>query len=215
MFGPTYYSFDRGRVHYVVLDNVFYLSRGYVGYIEESQLEWLERDLALVEPGSTVIVFMHIPTFSREARAGNSSKEESNMITANRNALYRILEPYNAHICSAHEHYAENYIISDSLLEHVHPPLSGLFWQSPWSSDGVPWGYMVYEIDGDDVTWYYKPVGKGPEMQFSAFPVGEDPLNPACVVVNVWNWDPDWKVCRYEDGVFRGFRFGRICRADL
>ena len=32
MFGPTYYSFDRGRVHYVVLDNVFYLSRGYVGY---------------------------------------------------------------------------------------------------------------------------------------------------------------------------------------
>lgn len=92
MFGPTYYSFDRGRVHYVVLDNVFYLSRGYVGYIEESQLEWLERDLALVEPGSTVIVFMHIPTFSREARAGNSSKEESNRITANRNALYRILD---------------------------------------------------------------------------------------------------------------------------
>lgn len=194
MFGPTYYSFDRGRVHYVVLDNVFCLSRGYVGYIEESQLEWLERDLALVEPGSTVIVFMHIPTFSREARAGNSSKEESNRMTANRNALYRI---------------------SDSLLEHVHPPLSGLFWQSPWSSDGVPWGYMVYEIDGDDVTWYYKPVDKGPEMQFSAFPVGEDPLNPACVVVNVWNWDPDWKVCWYEDGVFRGFRFGRICRADL
>ena len=213
MFGPTYYSFNKGRVHYVVLDNVFYLSRGYVGYIEESQLEWLERDLALVEPGSTVIVFIHIPTFSREARAGDFSKEESNRITANRNALYRILEPYKAHICSAHEHYAENYILSDALFEHVHPPLSGLFWQSPWSSDGVPWGYMVYEIDGDDVTWYYKPVGKGPEMQFSAFPVGEDPLNPDCIVVNVWNWDPGWKVCWYEDGVFRG-EMGRFSGYD-
>lgn len=36
-FGPTYYAFDRGRVHYVVLDDCFYIGRSYlyVGYLDE------------------------------------------------------------------------------------------------------------------------------------------------------------------------------------
>lgn len=49
-FGPTYYAFDRGRVHYVVLDDCFYIGRSYlyVGYLDERQLRWLEQDLATV-----------------------------------------------------------------------------------------------------------------------------------------------------------------------
>lgn len=218
LFGPDYYSFNIGSIHYVVLDNVFYLSRGYVGYIEESQLEWLGQDLSYVEPGTTVIVCMHIPAYSRAAAEGRWADEETNKITTNRNALYDLLKPYEAHICSAHEHYAENYEMSDSLFEHVHPPLSGLFWQSEWSSDGVPWGYMVYEIDGSDVKWHYRPVGGAREEQFSAYGPGEDPMKPDAVVVNVWNYDPEWRVCWYEDGVFKGemIRFSgwdrNICR---
>ena len=44
-FGPTYYSWNRGEVHYVVLDDVFYLGVGtkYIGYIPEEQLAWLEQ----------------------------------------------------------------------------------------------------------------------------------------------------------------------------
>ena len=42
----------------------------------------------------------------------------------NRRALYRMLEPYNAHILSAHEHYNENYSPEPHLFEHVHAPLS-------------------------------------------------------------------------------------------
>ena len=206
LFGPTYYSFNKGKVHYVVLDNVFYLALGYrtVGYIEETQLRWLENDLAYVPDGSTVVVCMHIPAYSRAARHKEWGKEELNKITCNRNALYDILEPYNAHLLTAHEHYAENYVMSDRLFEHVHPPLSGLFWQSKWSMDGVPWGYMVYEIDGDDVSWYYKPVGGSREDQFYAYPAGADPARPDCVTANVWNYDPAWKVCWYEDGEFKG-----------
>ena len=206
LFGPTYYSFDKGQVHYVVLDNVFFLSLGYrtVGYIEESQLQWLENDLSYVQDGSTVIVCMHIPAYSREARRQEWSKEELNKITCNRRALYDILKSYNVHLCTAHEHYAENYVMSESLIEHVHPPLSGLFWQSHWSMDGVPWGYMVYEIDGQDVKWYYKPVGESADEQFYAYPAGADPARPDRVTVNVWNYDPAWKVRWYENGEFRG-----------
>ena len=206
LFGPTYYSFNRGKIHYVVLDNVFFLARGYqyVGYIEERQLRWLEQDLKYVPEGSTVVVSMHIPSFSREARRQDWGKEELNKITCNRSALYEILKPYNVHLCTAHEHYGENYVLSDGLFEHVHPPLSGLFWQSLLSCDGIPWGYMVYEVDGSDIRWYYKAVGKERNSQFSVYPVGTDPMRPESVVVNVWNYDSGWKVCWYEDGIYKG-----------
>jgi hypothetical protein len=49
-YGPTYYSFNRGKAHYVVLDDVRYLGveRTYDGYITPTQLEWLAKDLQLV-----------------------------------------------------------------------------------------------------------------------------------------------------------------------
>ena len=64
----------------------------------------------------------------------------------NRSHLYELLKPYNAHIMSGHEHYNENYVLADNLYEHVHAPLSTLFWQAPWACDGTPGGYAVYEL---------------------------------------------------------------------
>lgn len=204
IFGKEYYSFDQGDVHYVVLDDVFFFGRHYVGYIEETQLRWLENDLKDIAPGSKVVVFMHIPTWSREAGKGNYKKEEYNKVVGNRRELYRILAPYDAHLCTAHEHYAENYEISSNLFEHVHSPLSGLFWQSLWSMDGVPWGYYVYCSRGGGLSWYYKAVGQDKEVQYTEYALGEDRHKPDCIVANVWNYDPKWQVLWYEDGVLQG-----------
>ncbi|MDH3456429.1 MAG: hypothetical protein OER90_06265, partial [Gemmatimonadota bacterium] len=55
-FGPRYYSFNRGAVHYVILDDVFWHGAGYIGYLDADQLAWLEADLRLVEPGRPVVV---------------------------------------------------------------------------------------------------------------------------------------------------------------
>ncbi len=44
-FGPRYYSFDRGAVHYVVLDDVLWHGAGYIGYLDADQLTWLAADL--------------------------------------------------------------------------------------------------------------------------------------------------------------------------
>ena len=97
-FGPTYYSFNRGKIHYVVLDNVYWMGRYYAGYITEQQLEWLKKDLEYVPEGSTVIVSMHIPCYSPEARHQQWGKESYHRVTSNRQALFNILKPYNAHI---------------------------------------------------------------------------------------------------------------------
>lgn len=205
-FGPTYYSFNRGKVHYIVLDDVFFYAKGYgyIGYLEEKQLKWLEQDLALIPENSTVVVCCHIPTWSREARHEKWGDESLNKVMNNRRHLYELLKPYKVHIMSAHEHYNENYILSDNLYEHVHAAISGLFWQSYWNMDGTPSGYGVYEFDGDDVKWYYKAVGNGRDFQFNAYPVGANKEKPNSITANVWNYDKDWKVYWYENGVKQG-----------
>lgn len=205
-FGPTYYSFNRGKVHYVVLDDNFYIGRSYmyVGYVEEKQLKWLEQDLALVPEHSTVVVCTHIPTWSREARSERWGEESSMKVMNNRRALYDLLKPYRTHIMSGHEHYNENYVISERLFEHVHAPLSTLFWQTAWSMDGVPCGYAVYEVDGDHIEWYFKAVGYNRDYQFNAYPVGTNRWKPEALTANVWNYDPAWKVYWYENGIRKG-----------
>lgn len=205
-FGPSYYSFNRGKVHYVVLDDVFFTGRpyGYIGYLEEIQLNWLEQDLALIPKGSTVIITLHIPTYSREARRGEYGKEEINKVLQNRKILYEMLEPFNTHIMSGHEHYHENYIIEEHIFEHVHAALCGIFWQAPYNSDGTPLGYSVYEVNGDNIEWYYKVAGKNKNYQFNAYMPGADKDRPDVIIANVWNYDPSWKIYWYEDNVRMG-----------
>lgn len=204
-YGPSYYSFNKGGVHYVVLDNVFWLGRSYVGYIPEEQLRWLEQDLKNVPEGSTVVVGQHIPCYSREARANKTSKEDPKKIVANRSALFNILKPYDAHIMSGHEHYNENYVLGDNLYEHCHAPLSTLFWLTPWAWDGTPGGYAVYEIENGHIAdWYYKSVGDPADFQFQLYPVGASREHPEAVVANIWNYDRTWKVRWYENGIDKG-----------
>ncbi|MBP5488615.1 MAG: calcineurin-like phosphoesterase C-terminal domain-containing protein [Bacteroidales bacterium] len=204
LYGPTYYSFDKGMAHYIVIDDVFNYTRHYIGYIEKHQLEWIRRDLADVPAGGLVVLFSHIPTYSWAATEDNWKDEQFNNILTNRQALYDILKPYDAHICSAHKHFAENYEIAPGLMEHNAAPLSGLFWQALIAADGVPWGYYVYEVDGSNLKWYFKPVGLPRETQFSAYRVGEDPEKRDCIVANVWNYDSQWKVEWSENGVPKG-----------
>lgn len=203
-FGPTYYSFNRGKIHYVVLDDVYWMGRYYNGYLTRSQLNWLKKDLEFVPEGSTVIVAMHIPCYSREARHQEWGKEDPKKILGNRQALFNILKPYNAHIMTGHEHYNENYVFNDRLYEHCHAPLSTLFWCAPWAMDGTPGGYAVYEIDGNNVNWYYKTVGRDKDYQFELYPTGLSREHPEAIVANIWNVDSSWSVEWYEDGKAMG-----------
>lgn len=199
-FGPTYYSFNRGKIHYVVLDDVYWMGRYYAGYLDKKQLDWLKQDLALVPEGSTVIVSMHIPAYSREARHQEWKKESYHKVLSNRKALFDILKPYNVHLMTGHEHYNENYILAENLYEHCHAPLSNLFWCAPWAMDGTPSGYAVYEIDGDKINWYYKSVGRDKDYQFELYPTGVSREHPEAVVANIWNVDSSWKIEWFEDG---------------
>lgn len=204
-FGPSWYSFNRGNAHYVVLDNVFYYANGYnyIGYISEQQLKWLEQDLAHLKPGAPVFVSMHISGYTHEKRRNKRKEDNPGNITFNRNALYSLLKPFNAHLLTGHTHYNEN-VKEGGVYEHITAALCGAWWTGPICDDGTPAGYGVYEVDGDQVRWYYKAVGQPKTYQMRVYNKGSYAKKPNDVAVNVWNWDKDWRVVWYEDGVLKG-----------
>lgn len=213
-FGPTYYSFNRGKIHYVVLDDVFFVGNAhrYIGYLTENQLTWLEKDLQQVPKGSTVVVSLHIPTNTSEAKKAKGKEENFGGSVSNREALYSLLKGYKVHIMSGHTHYNENWE-KDNIMEHNHGTVCGAWWTGPICGDGTPSGYGVYEVDGNDVTWHYKSVGHTKEHQFVIHKKGAMPSRPNAVMANVWNYDDQWTVEWMEDGIAKG-KMERIADLD-
>lgn len=208
-FGPNYYSFNRGAVHYVVLDDVFWNYNNYFGYIDADQLAWLEADLARVEAGRTVVVFAHIPFQSTQNRREDGSDPAPNISVTNREVLYRLLEPYEAHVISGHTHESEH-VFEGGVHEHVQGTACGAWWTGPICYDGTPAGYGVYEVRGDELRWRYKATGRAADHQLRVYERGIDPVAPDEIVANVWDWDPAWTVVWYEDGVRKGLMARRM-----
>lgn len=201
-FGPTVYSFEKGNVHYIVLNNNFYIGRDYfyMGYIDENTFKWLERDLSYVHKGKTVFVMMHIPTqLTTKQEPFTYNYMTMGGTTINASPFYRLLDGYNVHILSGHTHQSYNIEHSSSLFEHNIAAASGSWWQLDLCTDGTPRGYRVFDIVDTNVSWYYKSVGKDRDYQFSLF---KD--ESGMIIANVWNFDPQWKVECYEDGKYIG-----------
>ena len=77
-FGPDYYSFNAGGVHFIGLNTVDIHFTGagetyegwYYGHVDSLQLRWLARDLATVPAGTPVVTFDHIPFYSTADELG-------------------------------------------------------------------------------------------------------------------------------------------------
>ncbi len=201
-FGPAYYSFNRGKVHYVVLDDIFWFGK-YIGYLSKTQLDWLKADLKKLQKGSPVVIFIHIPVMSTiHERLGGKRPDDSVVIT-NRELLYKILEPFKSFFICGHTHEIE-YLKDGNSEIHICGAVCGAWWTGDICWDGAPNGYMVYEVDGTDLKWYYKATGQLKEHQIRLYKPGSDPENKEALIANVWNADEEWQVYWYEDGNKKG-----------
>jgi hypothetical protein len=202
-FGPPYYSFNVGAVHYVVLQDVLWHGTGYVGYVDERQLRWLEADLALVEPGAPVVVLLHIPLCSLRYKRDGETRPRPGTSVNNRAAIYERLDPFAAHVISGHTHENEH-VFEGGVHEHVHGTTCGAWWTGPICHDGTPAGYGIYEVQDERIQWTYKGTGRPLDEQMRLYAPGADPTAPDELIANVWNWDPAWRVEWLADGAARG-----------
>ncbi|MEJ6395445.1 calcineurin-like phosphoesterase family protein [Gymnodinialimonas sp. 2305UL16-5] len=159
-WGPEYYSFDIGNVHFVVLDNVRYPCNGvddhpfcdpsesptYNGIITDRQLVWLENDLAHVPEDRLIVISAHIPfqTFTDNDAAKHQ--------TDNFDALVAILGDRPVLGLSGHTHTTENILTGEyyegweentgvgeaPFHQIVTGALSGSWWAGSLNDDFVP-----------------------------------------------------------------------------
>jgi hypothetical protein len=117
-WGPAYYSFDVGRVHFVVLDDVRYpctsadnadglhafceeTDPAYTGALISEHVEWLANDLSVVSKDKLVVLNMHIPLISY---IDNTSAQHQVYNTAE---IYQLLEGRPSLALSGHTHTLE------------------------------------------------------------------------------------------------------------
>ncbi len=187
---PTYYSFNIGKIHYIVLDNIDYLNvaagtcdasgvmqdpdvrDGYKVQLIDDQLEWIAKDLSYVDKSTPVIVACHGP-FTRP----NSSTSFSNNMT-NTSTVQSLFSGYNWHVFSGHTHKAFNNdkMSSTGFFEHNAGSVCGSWWWSGSRTDGIniaqdgtPGGYTILSVNGTDLKWQYKSTGHDLDYQFRAY----------------------------------------------
>ena len=199
-FGPSYYSFDYGPVHFVVLDDVEWgdIKRNghnsYQGGFSDEQLEFVKNDLARVPEEKLVMLMMHIPL--------------SAVLDGPRGKLFRLIEnrPHTLSI-SGHTHWhAHQYLGEASGWRGKEPhhhivnvTVCGTWWKGekdeqgiPHATmrDGAPNGYSIITFDGVTHTLDFKAAREPADYQMSIFAPDEVKVATAAetqVYVNVFN----------------------------
>ena len=205
-FGPTDYSFDRGKVHFVVMDNVYYLDQGtvpekgftkvkYTGGFTPEQVEWLREDLSLVsgKDEKMVILCVHIPMRGASGKEGESGYNFQEVLSE--------LTPFKeAHVMIGHTHYPEMYFHDKHLtaggtpvMEHIHGAICGAWWHSNTCVDGTPLGYAYYQVRGTQLyDWQAKFTHQPKSLQMRVYDGNASYTGTKGVV---YQWEEDLKDC--------------------
>ena len=199
-FGPTYYSVNIGKVHYVMLDNIHYINapggkkakgivgaRNYTCDITPEQLAWLKKDLELVTDKSTpIVVGVHSPIY--RYKNGMKGKINSTLAEPSASEFAALLQPFsNVHIISGHAHRNRTTYGCDdknqteiaNIIDHNIVAVSGSLWYSSGfggpmlGSLGEPAGCKIFTIDNKDIKWYFNPTQLPAKEQFRCFDMND------------------------------------------
>lgn len=205
---PTYYSFNIGKVHYVVMDDIDCSSydgtesRNYVKSLSAEQLDWLAKDLSHVDKTTPVVVAMHAQVFYPTTSGFKIDHDPVNTLR-----LFDILDGYTVRFVTGHTHKLFN-VTPDAPIVDGHnfrEYNSGSVCASWWWSgnltpgihigtDGTPGGYGIWDVTGTDFQCLYKSTGWPEEYQFRSydlnnvhFSMADVPLMPSDISASVKN----------------------------
>lgn len=198
-YGPSYYSFDYGQVHFVVLDNIDWAAPTeriarwhYEGRFGKQQMDFLEKDLSMIPETQMVVLMMHVPII------GIDDKSD----------FFKLIEkrPYCVSISGhTHDHRhlflgKEDGFYGENKHHHiVNVTVSGSWWsgakndnQIPHTTmtDGAPNGYSIMTFDEDGYKLDFKAAGLAASEQMRIHmptTVDTNETRNAEIWVNVFN----------------------------
>ncbi|GGW24788.1 calcineurin-like phosphoesterase C-terminal domain-containing protein [Arenibacter certesii] len=192
VLGPTYYSFNLGKVHYVVLDDVEYINTGgaigtvgdrnYKTNISPEQIEWLKKDLAAITDKSTpIVIAMHTPLYRRPTLDAYGDQVNNHALD-NGSTLINCLKDFSTvHVLSGHTHVNYRIEEEENIMEHNTAAICATWWWTGRNGyagnhickDGSPGGYGIWQMNGKDVQWRYKSIGYEEDYQFRSYDLNQ------------------------------------------
>ncbi len=153
----SYYSFDHGGWHFVVLDSIFPVASEegptYEPRIGKEQLEWLAYDLGAAT-GKPVIAVTHIAAFCNIGQQMGDKKRKSmdgHMVLEDTKELRLVLERHKVKaLLQGHSHRIEDYTFN-GVNYITSAAASGAWWSGQWH--GCPPGYTLCHCRGEHLTW--------------------------------------------------------------
>lgn len=196
VFGPENYAFFLGKDVVIVLDNIIYdtqkqYKEGYASHV----LSWVKGLESLIPESADLYIAQHSPVLHWD---------QGRRKIINSHDLIGIVHGHEVHFISGHTHINNNFDYGNNVYEHNVATFCGAWWSTEHSTDGTPRGYKVFTKKDDKLTWYYKSIGHSKDFQVEMFGMGQTALHPNSIVLNVWDWDPLWKVEWFQDGVYMG-----------
>jgi len=173
VYGPNYYAYSYGPVHFLVMDDVNWRGRGdgYIGKVGEEQLTFLRNLLPHIPEDEMLLLMMHIPIMGVE----------------DRREVFELIEdrPYTMSI-SGHTHWQAHHFLTEEDgwkgKEPHHHIVSVTVCGSWWSGepdnygiphtmmrDGAPNGYTLISFDKEKATVDFKAARRPASYQMSVF----------------------------------------------
>ena len=192
-FGPTFYSMNRGGVHFVMLDNIIYKnevkegqknaqgvvgSRNYDLYVDDAQLAWLAKDLAAVEKSTPIVVCMHAPMFTYN----DNGEQVYGFVEGKAELLVDLLKDFESvKVFSGHSHRTMSFVHPDypNIVEYNITSIGGDLWNTPSKSginigeDGADAGLYLCTFEGKNFTKCWYSTEGGSEYPFRAYDMNQ------------------------------------------
>jgi hypothetical protein len=183
--GPNYYSFNLGKTHVVVLDDIYYINKGglqgtigdrtYSSKIDDVQMAWLKKDLATIaDKTAPLIICAHIQLNSRPTINSDGTISQSVSMSSGQDLISALSSFSNVKVLTGHTHI--NYAGSNgsNIFEQNTAAVCATWWWTGKSGyannhicrDGTPGGYGIWTLHNRTVAHSYKSIGYNLNYQF-------------------------------------------------
>jgi 3',5'-cyclic-AMP phosphodiesterase len=152
-----YYSFDRGRWHFIVLDSTqLNPAGGYIGKLDAQQVNWLENELKQVPADHYICIVSHIPILSicaglffDKTEANGDLKIQRNLMHSDFISLKKIFRQYpNIKVCISGHIHLQDQLDYLGIRYYCNGAVSGGWWKGAFQEFAPAYAIMEFYDDG-------------------------------------------------------------------
>lgn len=155
LFGPVNCSFNIGKFHYIICNDIVFPAGAdgkrnkddHVTGLTDETWNWIQSDLSFVDRNMKIMFCAHGPI---KGRTGDHINELRALLSQ-----FEYTHCWFGHVHSVNFEDDDEYA---NIEYHTVGRTTGTLRYSEWNIGGIPRGYVVVDVDGGNLSWYYKPI---------------------------------------------------------